>query len=267
MLVINLPKMSTPVLIITSDIPFGEHIRQILEEKRRFVVRVTGEQSAAAVYAREFKPALAFLDTSMAESGLLKIGGQLRQANPEIIFVVISEAGWHSALEELFPRDYLSKPFYAPDLQEMMENFFPASLQDRATSFKKIDSGSELPWLTDVNRAAQHLTRLTLRILGPGSTDHTYRRIVGVCRAITSGGGPRTGRYPLTLLGPRGRKRPGAICKACLHGRRAYVVRHLPGRRHGTGAGIRCRDPFQHHPLPSLTTGAFPLDLAGRRQP
>jgi REP element-mobilizing transposase RayT/DNA-binding NarL/FixJ family response regulator len=155
--------MSTPVLIITSDIPFGEHIRQILEETRRYVVRVTGEQGAAAVYARELKPALAFLDTSLAETELLKIGSLLRQVNPQIIFVVISEAGWHSALEELFPRDYLSKPFYAPDLREMMENYFPPSAIPEPTyQTKKGDSSSDLPWLSDVNRAAQHLTRLTL---------------------------------------------------------------------------------------------------------
>ena len=125
--------MSTPLLIITSDIPFGELIRQRLEETGRFVVRVTGEQEAAAVYAREFKPALAFLDTSLAETELLKIGSLLRQVNPEIIFVVISEAGWHSALEELFPRDYLSKPFYLPDLLEMMENYFPPSANPEPT--------------------------------------------------------------------------------------------------------------------------------------
>ncbi len=155
--------MSTPVLIITSDIPFGEHIRQNLEEKRRFVVRVTGEQGAAAVYGREFKPALAFLDTSMPETILLKIGSQLRQVNPDIIFVVISEAGWHSALEELFPKDYLSKPFYAPDLLEMMANFFPPSaIQDKASLTNNVEPAGDLPWLSDVNRAAQHLTRLTL---------------------------------------------------------------------------------------------------------
>jgi REP element-mobilizing transposase RayT/DNA-binding response OmpR family regulator len=155
--------MSTPVLIITSDIPFGEHIRQILEEKRRFVVRVTGEQGVASAYARELKPALVFLDTSLAETDLLKIGTFLRQFNPQIIFVVISESGWHSALEELFPRDYLSKPFYAPDLREMMENYFPPSGDpEPASQSKKGDSNSDLPWLSDVNRAAQHLTRLTL---------------------------------------------------------------------------------------------------------
>ncbi|MFA5873006.1 MAG: transposase [Anaerolineales bacterium] len=155
--------MPTPLLVITSDVPFGELIRQRLEETGRFVVRVTGEQEAAGVYAREFNPALAFLDTSLTETDLLKIGALLRQANPGIIFVVISEAGWHSALEELFPREYLSKPFYLPDLLEMMDKFFRSSTSlDISSLKKKVGSNNDLPWLLDVTRAAQHLTRLTL---------------------------------------------------------------------------------------------------------
>ena len=155
--------MPTPLLVITSDVPFGELIRQRLEETGRFVVCVTGDQEAAAVYGREFNPALAFLDTSLPETDLLKIGAILRQANPEIIFVVISEVGWHSALEELFPREYLSKPFYLPDLLEMMAKFFHSSTSLAIPSLKKeIGSNNDLPWLLDVTRAAQHLTRLTL---------------------------------------------------------------------------------------------------------
>ena len=155
--------MRTPLLVITSDAPFGELIRQSLEETGRFVVRVTGEQEAAAAYGRDFNPALAFLDTSLTENDLLKIGALLRQANPGIIFVVISEAGWHSALEELPPRDYLSKPFYLPDLLEMMEKFFrPSTSLDMPSLMKKVGSNNDLPWLSDVARAAQHLTRLTL---------------------------------------------------------------------------------------------------------
>jgi REP element-mobilizing transposase RayT/DNA-binding response OmpR family regulator len=155
--------MPTPLLVITSDLPFGELIRQSLEETGRFVVLVTGEQEIAAAYARDFNPALAFLDTSLTENDLLKTGALLRQANPEIIFVVISETGWHSALEELFPRDYLSKPFYLPDLLEMMEKFFRSSHSpDNPSLKKKAGSKNDLPWLSDVTRAAQHLTRLTL---------------------------------------------------------------------------------------------------------
>ncbi len=155
--------MPTPLLVFTSDLPFGQLIRQNLEETGRFVVLVTGEQETAVAYVRDFNPALAFLDTSLTENILLKTGALLRQANPEIIFVVISETGWNSALEELFPRDYLSKPFYLPDLREMMEKFFRSSLsQGNPSQKKKADPTNDLPWLSDVTRAAQHLTRLTL---------------------------------------------------------------------------------------------------------
>jgi REP element-mobilizing transposase RayT/DNA-binding response OmpR family regulator len=153
--------MPTPLLVITSDLPFGELIRRSLEETGRYVVGVTGDQKTASVYAREFKPVLAFLDTSLAESDLLKIGVLLRQTNPKIIFVVISEAGWHSALEELFPRDFLSKPFYMPDLLKMMEKFIPAS-STMEPSAPEETSKNDFPWLSDNTRAAQHLTRLTL---------------------------------------------------------------------------------------------------------
>ena len=154
--------MPTPLLIITADIPFGDLIRQSLEETGRFVVRVARDKETAAGYMREFRPALAFLDTSLPENELLKIGALLRQSNSGIIFVVISEAGWHSALEELFPRDYLSKPYYLPDLLEMMDKFFSSSPALETSSLEKSDLISDLPWLSDVTRAAQHLTRLTL---------------------------------------------------------------------------------------------------------
>jgi REP element-mobilizing transposase RayT/DNA-binding response OmpR family regulator len=155
--------MPTPLLVFTSDLPFGELLRQSLEKTGRFVVLVTGKQEIAATYMRDFNPELAFLDTSLTENDLLKTGAFLRQANPEIIFVVISETGWHSALEELFPRDYLSKPFQMPDLLEMMEKFFRSSLSLGNPSLKKkAGQTNDLPWLSDVTRAAQHLTRLTL---------------------------------------------------------------------------------------------------------
>src|SRR5512136_1207239 len=102
--------MQTPLLVITSNQSLGESIRGMLEDTGRFLVGTTGELEAAGMYAREVKPALAFLDAAMAEAELLKIGALLRQSNPSILLVVLAEAGWHNALEELFPRDYISKP-------------------------------------------------------------------------------------------------------------------------------------------------------------
>jgi len=158
--VINFTGMIT-LLVVTSDIPFGDLIRQSLEETGRFSVRIAGEKESAVAFVKEVDYPLIFLDTCLAEKDLLQIGAQVRQANSNTHFVIISEAGWHSALEELSPEDYLSKPFYLPDLLEMINNFFPAPavLETSPVSGK---TASDPPWLSDVTRAAQHLTSLTL---------------------------------------------------------------------------------------------------------
>ena len=159
--------MSTPLLVLTCDMPFGELIRQNLEETGRYAVRVTMEQEAAIAYARDLKPPLAFLDTSLSTKELLKIGKLLKEANPEMLFVIVSETGWQTALEELSPSDYLSKPFYLPDLLDMMDQFLHTSKLPEAVPQTNTDNSENgLPWLTDVNRAAQHLTRLTLESSG-----------------------------------------------------------------------------------------------------
>jgi REP element-mobilizing transposase RayT/CheY-like chemotaxis protein len=149
------------LLVVTSDFPFGDLIRQSLEETGRFIVRIAGEKESAVAFVKEVDNPLVFLDSCLAEKDLLQIGAQVRHANANTRFVVISEAGWHSALEELAPEDYLSKPFYLPDLLEMMNSFYPAPAAPE-TSPASADTGSNPPWLSDVTRAAQHLTRLTL---------------------------------------------------------------------------------------------------------
>ncbi|MGD0611055.1 MAG: IS200/IS605 family transposase [Anaerolineales bacterium] len=153
--------MTVPLLVVTSDIPFGELLHKGLEETGRFGVRVTGDQESAVAYVQEVSCPLAFLDAATEEDLMVRIGRALRLINPEIRFVVISEVGWHTTLEKLFPLYYLSKPFHFPDLFEMMDKFFPAS-EAEPLSDSQPSTGDELPWLADVNRAAQHLTRLTL---------------------------------------------------------------------------------------------------------
>ncbi len=154
--------MPIPLLVVTSDPIFGKLLRQNLEETGRFSVRVTPEQDAAVAYVQELNSPLAFLDAAADEATMVRTGRALRLINPEIRFVVISEIGWHSALEKLFPLYYLPKQYEVSDLIDMMDNFFPTSASENVTREPQPQAGSELPWLSDVTRAAQHLTRLTL---------------------------------------------------------------------------------------------------------
>ncbi|MDO9128648.1 MAG: IS200/IS605 family transposase, partial [Anaerolineales bacterium] len=80
----------------------------------------------------------------------------------------LSGDGPDAALNELNPQAHLTKPFYLPDLLEMMDKMFSAlqagSPQRRPKKVPAAPAAEsiEMPWLANVNRAAQHLTRLTL---------------------------------------------------------------------------------------------------------
>lgn len=150
-----------PILVFTTDQPFGESIRQALQETGRFSVFVTDDVRAAKKYLREQSCSVVFLDPGPAGKEMLAIGRELCRLRPDIRFVVIVEFGETGQLEELLPYAYLSKPFYLPDLLETVDNLFPE--KDKAASAPNFH-GNAAPasWMTDVALAAQHLTRLTL---------------------------------------------------------------------------------------------------------
>jgi REP element-mobilizing transposase RayT/DNA-binding NarL/FixJ family response regulator len=155
--------MTNPLLIVTSDVSFGEFIRQSLEETGRFTVRVMDQGETAASYILDTGCSFVILDTSLQGEDVLALGRALRQIAPLVQFVAISEAGWHLALEELAPLIYLSKPVFFPDLLDTVDKAFPVLKPSIETNqLETSPENSELPWLSDVSRAAQHLTRLTL---------------------------------------------------------------------------------------------------------
>jgi CheY-like chemotaxis protein/REP element-mobilizing transposase RayT len=149
------------ILVVTADIIYGEQLRQNLEELGRFRACVVRGNGSAVAFVKEVNCPLVFLDTCLPEIDLLDISTQMRLANPGIRFGVISEPAWQLALEELSPVGRLTKPFNLPELQEMMNRLFPVG-RPAEHAPGSVDSGNDLPWLSDVTRAAQHLTRLTL---------------------------------------------------------------------------------------------------------
>jgi REP element-mobilizing transposase RayT/CheY-like chemotaxis protein len=155
--------MQSNALVVTADLPFGELLRQSLMETGRFNVCVTSESRRAVSYLLETNCDLVFIDSGQDEQDMLAIGRRLRETRPALRFVVIAESGWHSALEEFSPEDYLSKPYYQPDLLEIVEKMVPASQTHGSGAMPTPETGENAPpWLSDVTRAAQHLTRLTL---------------------------------------------------------------------------------------------------------
>ena len=158
--------MVTPLLVFTLDVAFGELIARSLEETGRFSLRVLSQVDEAVAYVRKEKCSLTFLDLDISDP--LRAGRALQQANAEMRFVFLSGVNPDPALDELNPRAHLTKPFYLPDLLEMMDKLFsplqsgtPRRTPQNAPAAPPV-ADLEMPWLADVNRAAQHLTRLTL---------------------------------------------------------------------------------------------------------
>jgi putative transposase len=148
------------LLVVTSDDAFGELIRHSLEETGRYEVLVTREDKAALAHLREKNCPLVFLDFSQDETKILETGRLVKEASPQIKLIVISESGWHATLfEELAPADFLSKPFYTPDLLEMMDKLLPSEIPSGETSQTAPKEDASL--LSDKTLAAQNLTRLT----------------------------------------------------------------------------------------------------------
>jgi len=168
-------RMMISIVVVTSDTPFGELIRQSLEGTGRFTVRVTGDNQTAVDYVKQTKCPLAFLDGGLIEKKVLTAGTLLRDANPDLSLVVVSDSGQRPWLDQLSPDGYLSKPFYLPDLMELVEELpeppapteeaIPVSLPKPAEPVYIAPAGEDEvggTWLSDVTKAAQHLTRLTL---------------------------------------------------------------------------------------------------------
>jgi REP element-mobilizing transposase RayT/DNA-binding NarL/FixJ family response regulator len=179
--------MALSVLLVTPSEGFGELIRQTLEDEGGYEV-VLVKDGRVVPADREF--ALAILDFDAREVPPSDLGSQLLQRNPDMRLIVVppNNKPQHPALNALAPHGFLTKPFYLPDLLALVEttlhgNASPstptppapqrASVQTTltterlapmpASSHKDTPNPTTLPpWLQDVNRAAQHLTRLSL---------------------------------------------------------------------------------------------------------
>ena len=99
---------------------------------------------------------------------VLDIGKTLRALKPEISLIVFSDKEVPPALDELRPWTLLPKPYYLPEVLNMLSDnprplSKPTQSDPQVTTAHELQEGnSSLPWLQDVSKAAQHLTRLTL---------------------------------------------------------------------------------------------------------
>ena len=163
----TLYKMSNNLLIVTADAMFAKRLSTNLEQEgyRLYVAKGKGE---AVVRADEQNCSTAFLDLELSEKFVSELGRALRTLNPTIKLILFSDEDTPPALDELRPWMLARKPARTPELLTMLKNNpTPQPQPIRAINESPAihldqQENQELPWLQDVTKAAQHLTRLTL---------------------------------------------------------------------------------------------------------
>ncbi len=154
--------MTKNLLLVTADTNFGQVLLYGLEQAGygTFIVKGKGE---AVVRADEKNCNLAFLDMDLGYKVVLDISKGLRALKPNISLVLFSDVDTPPALDEIRPWTLMRKPYYLPDVLNMLnDNPTPYSKPTQIAPRDTQTSSPTLPWLQDVTKAAQHLTRLTL---------------------------------------------------------------------------------------------------------
>jgi REP element-mobilizing transposase RayT len=148
--------MPADILVITTSAQLGESIRPIMEETGIYRIHVVTNKASAIVRANEIGAPLAMLDYSSNEEWVQDIGSALRTIHPSINLIVLCDDGvTPPSFDKLRPWILVRKPF-------RMSNFMTAISEPQPTSVTQNGESTTLPWLSDPNKAAQHLTRLTL---------------------------------------------------------------------------------------------------------
>ena len=168
------------ILLLTTPASFGELIRQSLEETGRYQVAFVTTGAEAIGNSNHAQFGLAIVDAEVEDVPIAELMGSLSLACPGIKFILIpleNRAG-DSLLSNMPVHDYLMKPFYLPDLLEMVDRALPSKVEEAdptQKSSKTVDelTGFENPktistWLDDRSKTAQYLTSLALESTAQG---------------------------------------------------------------------------------------------------
>lgn len=164
------------VLVVTTVRGFGETLRQTLQETGRYQVSIAIGADDALTYARAIAFRVAILDGDTLKDTTAPLAGDLVTVLPNIRLVLIPPKNdlKDPLLEKIRPHGYLTKPFYAPDLLDTVDEVLasapagqvpPPAVPSRPPASPPRAPAPVTPpppWLEDVNRAAQHLTLLSL---------------------------------------------------------------------------------------------------------
>lgn len=149
--------MPADLLFVTPSASLGETVRRALEDTNFYRVHVVNNKASAIVKANQIGAPIALLDLALGEEWTSEIGLGLRTVSEGINLVVLcEESGFPPPLDTLRPWIMVRKPFKIADFMNALSSPQPSAVTPSPSTMQY------LPWLSDPNKAAQHLTRLTL---------------------------------------------------------------------------------------------------------
>ncbi len=148
-------------MVVTPSTALGDSIRRSLEDTKFYRVHVVNNKASAIVKANQIGAPLAILDLALGNEWVQEIGYALRTVSMGINLVLLcEETGSPPPFDSLRPWIMVRKPFRMSDFMNALSQ--PHQSPASSASGMSSTTMQYLPWLSDPNRAAQHLTRLTL---------------------------------------------------------------------------------------------------------
>ena len=159
------------VLVVSAAAGFSELIEITLREEQQYEPVSVSSGAQALQYIAQKPVDYCILDSDVTDLALTDLADALHVARPKAHLIVIPPDNdpQHPALQGVDFDEVLTKPFYIPDLIRMLNRLSPASELEAGLAPPEDVPAPESPteqkipeWLGDVNRAAQHLMRLSL---------------------------------------------------------------------------------------------------------
>jgi DNA-binding NarL/FixJ family response regulator/REP element-mobilizing transposase RayT len=162
------------VLVITATSGFGELIQRTLEETGLYKVMLVDSDQEALLCIQTVAFNIAILDAELPGGSMIRMAANMRHKLPKMRLVIIcsEDDPAYPAAVAFQPAGLLSKPFYFPDLLDVIAKALqtpvestqiPTARAIQAAPTAAIPAAPPAPeWLQDANWAARHLTRLSL---------------------------------------------------------------------------------------------------------
>jgi len=231
--------MPADILVITTSSQLGESIRQVMEETDIYRIHVVTNKSSALMRADEIGAPLAMLDYSLNEEWVKEIGSALRTIHPSINLIILcDDNATPPSFDKLRPWILVRKPF-------RMSNFMTAISEPQPSPSMRNEDSAPLSWLSDPNKAAQHLTRLTLESSAQAALITRQNSLWAYAGSLSQSAAKEVAQT--VTRNWDGQK-----------GSDLHVVRHPSHNRHRACSRFRRRNPFQHNPQSSRSTGHRP---------